>query len=160
MTARRLAAAAVAAGSLVGALALPASAADHGPRAREAVSISGVRHEAGARDDRSNRALNQEWVQITNDTRRGVNLDGWTLSDADGHTFTFHHYRLDGRSTVRVHTGYGRDTRTDLYQDRNRSVWDRRSDTATLRNDHGRFVDAVRWGGDRRGDERGGRRHH
>ncbi|MFJ2398802.1 hypothetical protein ACIOTI_39570 [Streptomyces sp. NPDC087843] len=47
-----------------------------------------------------------------------MNLDGWTLSDEDGHTYTFNHYRLDGRSTARVHIGSGRDTYRDVYQDR------------------------------------------
>lgn len=47
-----------------------------------------------------------------------MNLNGWTLRDADGHTSTFRHVRLDGRSTVRLHTGVSRDTRTDLFQDR------------------------------------------
>lgn len=46
-----------------------------------------------------------------------VNLDGWRLSDEDGRTYTFNHYR-GGRSTVRVHTGIGRDTYRDVYQDR------------------------------------------
>lgn len=85
-------------------------------------------------------------MDITNDTRREVNLDGWTLSDRAGHTYTFHHYRLEGRATVRVHTGIGRNSRTDLYQDRLNYVWNNRSDTATLRDDHGSFVDAVSWG--------------
>ncbi|WP_435841326.1 lamin tail domain-containing protein [Streptomyces fagopyri] len=76
-----------------------------------------------------------------------MNLDDWTLSDEDGHTYTFDHFRLGGRSTVRVHTGIGRDTYRDVYQDRRNYVWDNRSDTATLRNDRGRFVDEVSWGG-------------
>ncbi|TXS63936.1 lamin tail domain-containing protein [Streptomyces sp. me109] len=74
------------------------------------------------------------------------NLDGWTLSDEDGHTYTFRHYRLDGRSTVRVHVGVGRDTYRDVCRDRRNYVWDNRSDTATLRNDHGRFIDDASWG--------------
>ena len=59
-------------------------------------------------------------------------------------------------------TGFGRDTRTDVYQDRRREVGDDRGDTATLRNDHGCFVDAVSWGYDRdhRRDHRGGDREH
>lgn len=51
--------------------------------------------------------------------------------------------RLAGRATVRIHTGIGRDTRTDLYQDRRNYVWDNRSDTATLRDDRGRTVDTT-----------------
>jgi hypothetical protein len=36
---------------------------------------------------------------------------------------------------------HGRDTDSDLYQDRRHYVWDNYSDTATLRNDRGRFID-------------------
>ncbi|MHB9856609.1 lamin tail domain-containing protein [Streptomyces krungchingensis] len=131
--------------AVTAALAVPASAADHRPH-RPNVEISRVQYDSPGRDDRSNRSLNKEWVEITNNTRRAVNLDGWTLSDEDGHTYTFDHYRLDGRATVRVHTGIGRDSRTDLYQDRRHYVWDNRSDTATLRNDRDRFVDDTSWG--------------
>jgi hypothetical protein len=154
---RRLTAAAAIAAGIVGTAALPATAADHNPDRRHSeVVISDVQHVSPGWETRSNRSLNKEWVEITNNTRRTVNLDGWTLADREGHTYTFHHYRLDGRSTVRVHTGMGRDTRTDLYQDRRSYVWDRMADTATLRNDHGRFVDDASWGRHHRG---GGHRH-
>jgi hypothetical protein len=143
--ARRLAAAALSAAAITAAIAVPASAADPRPH-RQAVEISDVQYDSPGRDDRSNRSLNQEWVEITNNTRRSVNLDGWTLSDADGHTYTFDHYRLGGRSTVRVHTGIGRDTRTDLFQDRRAYVWNNDRDRATLRNDHHRFIDDASWG--------------
>ncbi|MEU7059022.1 lamin tail domain-containing protein [Streptomyces sp. NPDC046197] len=158
VNARRLAAAAVAAGALVGTAVLPASAADHDRRShRQDVVISSVHPDSPDRDRRTNRSLNREWVDITNKGLRSVNLDGWTLSDASGHTYTFRHYRLEGRSTVRVHSGFGRDTATDLYQDRRTPVWDRRSDTATLRNDHDRFVDAVSWDDRRNRDGRNDR---
>lgn len=97
---------------------------------------------------RSNRALNREWVEIT-DNNRAVCLEGWTLQDEDGRTCTFDDYRLRGRAAVRIHTGRGCDTRTDLFQDRRHYVWDNHSDTATLHNDRGRFVDSESWGHDR-----------
>ena len=84
-------------------------------------------------------------------------MDGRTLKDEDGHTYTFNHYRLDGRATVRIHTGEGRDSDSDLYMDRRNYVWDNNSDTATLRNDHGRFIDDASWGGRHHG---GSGRHH
>jgi hypothetical protein len=155
VTARRLAAAALAAGALVSVVTLPASAADHPRPNRTKVQITAVQYDSPGRDDRSNRSLNREWVEITNTARRAVNLDGWTLEDEDGRTYTFDHYRLEGRSTVRIHTGSGRDHSTDLYQDRRHYVWDNRSDTATLRNDHGRFIDDASWGHHRHGG-----RHH
>ncbi|MGW3151267.1 lamin tail domain-containing protein [Streptomyces sp. NPDC001177] len=74
--------------------------------------ISDVQYDSPGRDDRSNRSLNKEWIDLTNTTRRAVNLDGWTLSDEDGRTYTLRHVRLDGRAAVRVHTGVGRDSRT------------------------------------------------
>ncbi|MER6076070.1 lamin tail domain-containing protein [Streptomyces sp. NPDC001817] len=161
---RRLTAVTAVAAAAVGAVALPAAAADHhsGYPRHAAVYISGVQYDSPGRYDHSNRSLNKQWVDVTNSTRRAVNLEGWTLSDEDGRTYTFHHVWLQGRTTVRVHTGYGRDTRTDVYQDRRREMWESDGDTATLRNDRGRFVDAVSWGGDRdhRGDHRGGDRDH
>ncbi|MEU1707744.1 lamin tail domain-containing protein [Streptomyces sp. NPDC005706] len=162
MTARRVAAATVAAAAVVGAAALPASAADHGRYQRAQVVISAVQHGSHVRDAR---ALNREWVEITNEGRRDVNLNGWTLSDADGHTYVFRYYRLEGHETVRVHTGNGRDHVGDVYQDRGRQVWDN-NDTATLRDSRGRYIDSASWGNDRHGrwggdyrDHRGDDRH-
>ncbi|MGJ3558072.1 lamin tail domain-containing protein [Streptomyces sp. INA 01156] len=152
ITARRLTAAALSVGALTAVLTVPASAAEHRPH-RPNVQITDVQYDSPGRDDRSNRSLNKEWVEITNNTRRAVNLDGWTLRDEDGHRYRFDNVRLAGRATVRVHTGIGRDTRTDLYQDRRAYVWDNRADTATLRNDRGRTVDTESWG-----RHRGGRR--
>ncbi|MFJ3309439.1 lamin tail domain-containing protein [Streptomyces sp. NPDC086549] len=147
VTARRLTAAAAVAAAAVGAVALPAAAADHSPRgAADRVAISHVQYDSLGRGERSNRSLNREWVEITNNSRRDVNLGGWTLSDEAGRTYTFRNFWLDGRATVRVHTGLGQDTRTDLYQGRRYEVWDDAADTATLRNDRGRFMDAVSWG--------------
>ncbi|WP_433455015.1 lamin tail domain-containing protein [Streptomyces sp. CA-142005] len=140
-------AAAAVAAAIVGTAALPAAAVGHqlGRMHHAEVYISGVRHDWQGRDYRSNRSLNKEWVDITNDSRRGMNLNGWTLSDRDGYTYTFRHVWLEGRGTVRVHTGIGRDTRNDLYQDRRYRVWDLNADTAALRDDRGRLVDSVSW---------------
>ncbi|MDX2681306.1 lamin tail domain-containing protein [Streptomyces sp. NY05-11A] len=162
VSARCLAVAAVAA-AVVGTVALPASAAGHPRQARPNVEISAVQYDAPGRDDRSGRSLNKEWVELTNTTRHEINLHDWTLSDEHGDTYTFRHYRLAPRATVRIHTGEGRDTRTDLFQDRRREVWDNHADTATLRNDRDRFVDEKSWGHDRRhgGDHRhDGNNHH
>ncbi|MFD8688255.1 lamin tail domain-containing protein [Streptomyces sp. NPDC059651] len=144
---RRIAATVLTAGALVSAVALPASAQDqdrHHSQAR--VVISDVQADSPGRDNGSNRSLNREWIEITNQSRRAVNLDGWTLRSSDGNRYRFDDVRLAGHATVRVHTGIGRDTRTDLYQDRHHYVWDNYSDTATLRDDRGRTVDTESWG--------------
>ncbi|WP_420716429.1 lamin tail domain-containing protein [Streptomyces sp. H27-H1] len=92
-----------------------------------------------------NRSLNAEWVEITNTTRQPVDLKGWTLRDKDGQCYHFENIRIAPRATFRFHTGQGRDTRTDLFQDRRDYVWDNRADTATLRDERGRTVDTESW---------------
>ncbi|MER6394227.1 lamin tail domain-containing protein, partial [Streptomyces sp. NPDC001523] len=105
-----------------------------------------VQADAPGRDDRSNRSLNGEWVEIRNTTRQPVNLRGWTLRDSDGNRYRFNDVRIGGRATIRIHTGSGRDTRTDLFQGKRDHVWDNRADTATLRDDRNRTVDTESWG--------------
>lgn len=161
---RRLVATALAAGAVVTASALPAGAHDGNgrhDRDRYGVVVGGVQHSTPGRDARSNRSLNAEWVEVHNTGRHSVDLRGWTLTDSDGNRYRFRNVRLDGRSSVRVHTGHGRDTRHDVYQDRGYQVWDRR-DTATLRDDRGRVVDEDSWGRDRGfdGDRRDRDRDH
>lgn len=146
-SAQRITAAVLASGALVAAAALPAVADDHGRgghAARSAVVLGKIQYNSPGRDNGSNRSLNAEWVTVTNTSRHAVNLRGWTLRDESHRTYRFD-LRLSGRSSVRVHTGVGRDSRTDVYQDLRRYVWDS-SDTATLRDAHGHKVDSKSWG--------------
>ncbi len=145
-TARRIAATLLAAGAVVSAAALPAAAHDGDRHRQPRVEISAVQADSPGRDNGSNRSLNAEWVEITNNTRRVVNLNGWTLRSSDGDRYRFDNVRLAGRATVRIHTGVGRDTRSDLFQDRRHYVWDNRSDRATLRDNRGNTVDTESWG--------------
>ncbi|MFE2275649.1 lamin tail domain-containing protein [Streptomyces lavendulae] len=143
---RRIAATVLAAGAVVGAAALPATAQDHDRRQHPRVEISRVQADSPGRDDRSNRSLNNEWVEITNTTRDGINLRGWTLRDADGNRYRFDNIRINSHATIRIHTGTGHNTRTDLYQNSRSYIWDNKADTATLRDDHNRVVDTETWG--------------
>ncbi|MFI5805115.1 lamin tail domain-containing protein [Streptomyces sp. NPDC051561] len=152
-TARRVAAAVLTAGTVVGITALPASAAAPTSAATQAskaprptIVIGQVQYNSPGYDDGSNRSLNGEWVQIRNLGRHTVNLRNYSLTDRDGKRYYFHNLRLDGRSSVKVHTGYGHDRYGHVYQDRSRYVWDNYSDTATLRNNKGRVIDRVSWG--------------
>nr|WSX81779.1 lamin tail domain-containing protein [Streptomyces sp. NBC_00899] len=162
----------LAAGSLLAAAALPAAAADHSrnhSQPRSQVVLGAVQYDSPGRDTGTNASLNAEWVTVVNTSRRAVNLSGWTLSDADHHSYRFAHLRLAGHASVRVHTGTGRDTNTNVFQNRRAYVWNNDNDTATLRNDDGRVADTTSWdhqrgehrgdgqrGGGQRGDQRGG----
>lgn len=83
---------------------------DH--RAPSSIAIGEVQNEDGMRGDRFGRALNREWVEVKNTGRHAVNLRGYTLTDEQGNRYRFPDFRLDGRSSVKVHTGQGRNTAT------------------------------------------------
>lgn len=144
----RLAATALATGALLSAAALPATAADHGRHypQRSQVVLGAIHYDSPGRDNRSNVSLNAEWVTVVNTGRGAVNLSGWTLSDESHHTYRFTRLWLAGRSAVRVHTGVGRDTAANVYQDRRAYVWNNDHDTATLRDSHGRIANSKSWG--------------
>ncbi|MFI9081694.1 lamin tail domain-containing protein [Streptomyces sioyaensis] len=149
--ASRIAAAVLGSVALAATAALPAAAAGHSHHIparhhyRHGVVLGAIQYDSPGRDDRSNRSLNAEYVTVKNTSHRPVNLRGWTLSDRSGNTYRFGNLWLNGHGQVRVHTGIGRDTRWDVYQDRRNYIWDD-NDTATLRNDHRRIVDIESWG--------------
>ncbi|WP_030976295.1 MULTISPECIES: lamin tail domain-containing protein [unclassified Streptomyces] len=151
-TVRRIAATALAAGSVVAVVAMPASAdSDNGHghgrhQSYSTVVLGDIQYDSPGRDDWSNQSLNREWVEVTNTGRRAVNLRGWSLTDRSGNLYRFDDLRLAGRATVRVHTGRGNDTRRDVYQDSRDYIWSNYADKATLRDDHGRTVDTHSWG--------------
>ena len=68
---------------MVSVAALPAAAHDGDRHAKPRVEISRVQADGRGRDNRSNRSLNAEWVEIANTTRHAVNLDGWILTPTD-----------------------------------------------------------------------------
>jgi len=85
--------------------------------------------------------LNEEWVEITN---RGLNpqdLTGWILTDEGNHQFVFPEgFTLDPDASVKIHTGLGEDTVTDIYWNRSTPVWNNDGDVATLLDSAGNIV--------------------
>ncbi|WP_326593335.1 lamin tail domain-containing protein [Streptomyces sp. NBC_01294] len=155
---RRAFAALLAAGTLIGAAALPAAADDHRRDHRSphsSIVIGGVQSDGpGRSNDRSNRALNGEWVEVKNTGRHSVNLRGFTLTDRDGNRATA--ATTSAWTAVPASgstTGEGRGSRHDVYQDRRQQVWDER-DSATLRDNRGKVIDTESW--NRRGHQHRG----
>lgn len=177
-TTRRVLATAVASVAVLASAALPAAAADghgrghghghgHGTMDRHStIMIGEVQYDSPGRHERTNHSLNREWVEVKNTGKKAVDLRGYTLTDKEGNRYRFRGLVLGGHSAVKVHTGKGKDTLRDVYQDRTNYVWDQR-DAATLRNDHGRILDSQSWGhkgnghgkgkGKGKGHSRGGR---
>lgn len=141
----RFAATLLASAALLGAAALPATAADYPDAYRSAVVIGQVQYDSPGWDNGTNRSLNAEWVEVRNTSRHAVSLTGYTLSDRDGNRYRFQRTWLRGHDSILVHTGIGRDNDRHVYQDRRNYVWDN-NDAATLRDDRGRWIDTKSWG--------------
>jgi len=52
-----------------------------------------------------------------------LDLTGWHLKDAVGHTFTFPPFKLFKDGAVQVHTGGGANTAIDLFWGQRQAVW-------------------------------------
>lgn len=92
-------------------------------------------------NDREN--LNGEWVCFTNHGGGPADMTSWWVEDEANHTYTFPPFTLPDGATVRLHTGSGSDTQTDLYWGSGRAIWNNSGDTVFLYDAGGRLVDAY-----------------
>jgi len=74
---------------------------------------------------------------------RSVLMEGWTLSDAQDHVYTFPRLFLGTGGSVRIHTGSGSDSATDLHWGLDAPVWGEPGDAATLRDESGLIIDTL-----------------
>jgi hypothetical protein len=84
--------------------------------------------------------LNEEWVEVSNNGTSDANLTGWTLEDAQNHTFTIPDFSLKAGAKAKIRTGTGNDTSEDLFWNRNSSIWNNSGDVATLMDAAGNIV--------------------
>ena len=69
-------------------------------------------------------ALASESVVILNNGEAALLLNGWTLKDSQGSTYTFPQLTLYPGGTVQVFSRPGTDTAADLYWGRSAPVWE------------------------------------
>ncbi len=134
MTLRKLLATALATASI---FATAAEYASTPALAAGPVKITAAYYDPGpGSDPDTNAGRNQEYIVIHNSGSRRVRMTGWVLHDVPraGTTnrFVFPSFRLRPGATVRVHTGSGTNTSTDLYWGSSVYVWGDDSDTASL----------------------------
>ncbi len=86
--------------------------------------------------------LTEEYVCFENHGGAPANMTGWHVKDEYGHTYTFPMFTLPAGAHVRLRTGSGTDTATDLYWGRTgRAVWNNGGDTVYLYDDAWVLVD-------------------
>jgi hypothetical protein len=84
----------------------------------------------------------EEFIEIYN-PGPPVRLLDWSLSDQQGHVYVFPNLSLGTGVRVRVHTGRGTNSPTDLYWGLNAAVWGEAGDVASLRDNQRKLVDAY-----------------
>ena len=140
---RRLSAVSGVVAIVLGGLVAPGSA---GARVAPVVRFHSVQYDSPGVDNRSPDSLNQEWIAVVNIGRQPVNLHRWTVRDDTGKSFTFGDLTLPGNGArVRLHTGKGRPSTTDVFWNSGNYVWNNTGDAARLSDASGRTVDSCSW---------------
>jgi LysM repeat protein len=85
--------------------------------------------------------IDQERVAITNFGERLADMQGWTLSDADGNVYTFPNFRLWAGGGVAVHTRIGQDGSppANFYWGKLEAIWSN-GEVATLKDASGATI--------------------
>ena len=95
-----------------------------------------------------NGEVNSEYVTIRNAAVKPKVLTGWTLHERKaGLVFRFPAFTLCPGCRVKIHSGRGTNTRTDLFWGRATFSWVDAGDTATLRRRTGRLQDSCTYPG-------------
>ena len=131
------------AGLLAGGVVVSSSSQPPASAAPPCVVVYRIYYNSPGTDTGSNYSLNAEWIQLRNRCSTGRSLESWRIRDVAGHTYTFGAFRLGGGKYVKVRTGTGTATATNLYQGRSWYVWNNDKDTAYLRNADGTLIDTC-----------------
>jgi micrococcal nuclease len=87
---------------------------------------------------------NGEWIEITNQGSKPVQMKGYNLKDEANHIYTFGNFKVAPGATFRLYSGQGQNGPTELYWGLvGESVWNNDADTAFLRDDQGALVDVF-----------------
>jgi hypothetical protein len=70
-------------------------------------------------------------------------MSGWHVEDAAHHAYTFPAFTLAAGAYVKLHTGSGTNTGTDLYWGSGSAIWNNGGDTVYLYNAAWQIVDTY-----------------
>ncbi|MCC7209491.1 MAG: lamin tail domain-containing protein [Anaerolineae bacterium] len=87
--------------------------------------------------------ITEEQIVIRNNSDAVVEIGGWTLSDANGNTYTFPDYQMFGGRSVLLYTREGENTPRALYWGLERAIWGDARQTITLRDRDGEMVLSI-----------------
>jgi hypothetical protein len=88
---------------------------------------------------------NQEWVCLTNHAPRGIDMERWYVINDDSLRYTLPSFTLAAGASVRLRSGPGNNTQTDLYWGQSASMWHNFGSTVCLYNAGDHLVDEYRF---------------
>ena len=101
--------------------------------ATSCVKINKIHYDSAGADDGSNASLNDEWIRLRSNCNNPKELQGFSVKDAAGNTYTFSSsFVLGVDARVKIHSGKGTNTATNRYWGRTKYVWGNTKDTARL----------------------------
>jgi len=85
-----------------------------------------------------------QWVEIANEGTGLINLTGWTLTNRENQMYSFPvNFTMKAGSIVKVHAGKGDSTAADLFN--STLVWNKKGDTATVKDATGKIISEYRY---------------
>jgi Lamin Tail Domain len=115
---------------LVAAMALALATAS---AAQAGIQLSKIRPNPTLVPGGQNAQVNAEYVSVKNTAATAKNLRGWFIREKHSkRTFTFPGFSLCGGCTVKIHSGTGTNTATDIYWGRAKAAWANDADKAIL----------------------------
>jgi hypothetical protein len=121
-------------------IALPANAAS-------AIQLRKIQYDPSGSDvPATNHQLNSEYVTIKNTGTTIRTLTSWTVRDLANHVYTIPSFKLGAGKSVRLHTGKGTNSSTDLYWGKAWYVWNNTGDKAIVCDSSGALKDTCSWG--------------
>jgi hypothetical protein len=90
-----------------------------------------------------NNYLEEEWIVLKNKDIVAVNMSGWRINNFNfKNAFTLPAFVLAPGASVKIHTGSGLDTETDLYMGKKDEFWNNNVDRITVYDSSGQVVDS------------------
>ena len=110
-----------------------------GPAGSADIGIGHIEYDAPGNDHEN---LNGEWVEVTNNGTVAQAMGGWVLKDESAsHRYRFpSSFTLGPGTSVRVFTGCGPDSATELHWCNGGAVWNNDGDTAFVLDPNGNIV--------------------
>jgi len=109
------------------------------PASLGAVRFTRIYYNPPGNDTQTNSQIVKEYVQLKNTGKGPVALTNWRVIDVDDRkVYVFPKFTLPAGASVRIRSGVGRNTKTDLYWGHDNYIWNNdQKETAVLRNARG-----------------------